>query len=126
MPFPYATPYDVEIRWRTLTDSEREVVSVLIDDAANIIAGRWPDISTRVFNGEIPEATLIRVISGMVRRAMMNRGSEGVTQTQATAGPFSTGATYTNPNNNLYLTADDIRDLDSFGFRGRSRMGWLA
>lgn len=126
MPFPYATPDDVEIRWRTLTDSEQDVVAVLIEDAADIIVGRWPDIPGRIVDGAIPEVTLVRVIAGMVRRAMMNRDSEGVTQMQATAGPFSGGATYSNPNNNLYLTADDIRALDSFGFRGRSRMGWLA
>ena len=123
---PYADVIDVEARWRPLSSAESQVAETLLDDASDMIRVRWPDMDARLQDGGVQQTTLVRVVSGMVRRAMMNRDVEGVTQMQQTTGPFSDGATFANPNNNLYLTADDIRALDVAGFSSRSRMGWLA
>lgn len=122
----FATVEDVEARWRSLSSDERSIADVLLDDASDIIRVRWPEMDARVLSGGISTQTLVRITAGMVRRAMMNRDVEGITQMQETTGPFSNGATYTNPNNNLYLSADDIRALDTDGFSPRVRMGWLA
>ena len=122
---PFANTSDVELRWRSLSTSEQPIAETLIDDASDMIRVRWPDIDSRVAGGSVSTTTMVRIVAGMVRRAMMNRDSEGVTQQQQTAGPFSQGATYSNPNNNLYLSADDIRQLDPAGFAPRVKMGWL-
>lgn len=124
--FPYAIPSDVETRWRPFKPGEEEVAEVLIDDAADMIRARWADIDDRIAAGSLSLQTVVRVIAGMVRRAMMNRDTEGMTQYQVTTGPFSGGGTYTNPNNNLYLSADDILSLDGGGYASKSRMGWLV
>lgn len=117
---------DVIDRWRPLSESEQDLAGVLIADASDMIRVRWTDIDTRISNGEVAASTARRIVAGMVRRAMMNRDVEGVTQHTEVAGPYTQAASYANPTNNLYLTADDIRALDPAGFRPRVRNGWLA
>lgn len=124
---PFATVTDLVVRWRSLSSAEETVVATtLLEDASDMVRSRWPDMDSRIATGGIQENTVIRVVAGMVRRAMMNRDVEGVTQLQQTTGPFSDGATFSNPNNNLYFSADDVRALDPYGYSSRSRMGWLA
>lgn len=122
----FATVQDVADRWRPLTSTEITLAGFLITDASDMVRVRWPDIDSRVSSGAIAESTLVRVVSGMVRRAMLNRDREGVVQMQETTGPFSEGATFANPTNNLYFSNDDILALQPTGFARRSRMGWLA
>lgn len=122
--FPYATTADVEIRWRPFLTGEEDVAEVLIQDAADIIRTRWADVDARIAAESLQETTVVRVIAGMVRRAMMNRDSEGVAQTTETAGPFSQTAKFANADGNLYLSAQDVKDLSSSSHR--SHVGWLA
>lgn len=122
----FATVADVEARWRPLSDPESAVVETLLADATDIIRVRWGDIDDRVESGAVRNVTLVRIVSAMVRRAMLNRDTEGLTQLQQGTGPFTDGMTFSNPNNNLYLSADDIAALDPYGYSKRSKMGWLA
>lgn len=122
--FPFANRSAVAARWRTITAGEEATVDVLLEDASDMIRVRWPDIDDRVAAGSVDSKTLVRIVSAMVRRAMMNRGNDGVKQEQSTAGPFSGQVTYSNPDGNLYLTAQDITDLSAP--TARATMGWLA
>lgn len=121
-----ATAQDVADRWRPLTTDEITLVNILLIDASDIVRVRFPDVDARILSGSLAVTTVVRVVAGMVRRAMMNRDTEGITQGSETVGPFAHSQTYANPNGNLYLTADDIRSFEPEGFSPRVRMGWLA
>lgn len=122
----YATVNDVELRWRPLSEQESAVAAVLIEDAEDIIRGRCADLDARVTSGDLRPGTVIRVVAAMVRRAMLNRDGEGVEQRTMTAGPFGDSARYVNPNNNLYLSADEAAALEPVTSAKGSRVGWLA
>lgn len=122
--FAFATKNDVAARWRALTVAEETLVDVLLEDASDMIRVRWPDIDDRVAAGTVDAKTLTRIVSAMVRRAVMNRSIEGVASQQTTAGPFSQNVTLSNADGNLYLTAQDIADLTAP--TPRATMGWLA
>lgn len=118
---------DVEARWRPLTSSERTIAETLIGDSIDILLTRWPSLEGHVDSGSVRNATVVRVVANMVRRAMLNRDAEGVSQIQDTTGPFSQGVTYANPNNNLYLSADEVAIFDLLcPSAPRMRNGWLA
>ncbi len=109
---PFATAQDVEDRWRTLTPEETAVADVLIVDASDIIRTRWPDVDARVASsGALTAGSLLRVVANMVKRAMINAGTEGLESRSQGAGPFSVSDKFANPNANLYLTSEDIRLL---------------
>lgn len=120
-----ATYQDVEARWRPLTPSETSVAETLLDDASDILRTRWPDVDSRLTSGSLTEATVVRVVATMVKRALMSAGAvEGVESSSQTAGPFAQTVQYANPTGNLYISADEARLFDG-GFR-QSRVGWLA
>lgn len=123
---PFATAFDVAARWRPLTDTEQAVADVLIGDASAMVRSRWPDVDQRVESGALAEADVLRVVAAMVKRAMINGPVEGVEQQSQAAGPFSLSQRFTNPNANLYFTAEDLRLFDPEGARTRAVVGWLA
>lgn len=104
----WATPNDVAVRWRLLSQAEIDTAAVLIEDAEDMILARWPDIETRLELGEVRAGSLRRAVSNMVKRAMIAGESGGISQQAQTAGPFTVSNTYSNPNGNLYLTKDEI------------------
>lgn len=122
----FATVADVEARWRPLTSGEQTIVLTLLDDASDIVRVRYPSIDSDLVSGTVAQATVVRVVAGMVRRAMINRDTEGITQGSEIVGPFQRSASYVNPNGNLYLSKDDLLALDPAGNSPRVRMGWLA
>lgn len=123
---PFATHTDVEARWRPLSSSEILVADTLLVDASSIIRERWTDVDARIASGALSADTLIRIVSQMVKRAMIVGDSEGLESQSQTAGPFGINQTYSNPNGNLYLNADDIAVLNGDGFTRRAKIGWLA
>lgn len=117
---------DVADRWRPLTPAEEVIVGVLIDDASDMIRVRFPNIDADVASGAISAITVRRVVAGMVRRAMINRSSEGITQGSEIVGPFQRSASYANPNGNLYLSKDDILAFEPWASGTQVRQAWLA
>lgn len=117
---------DVVDRWRPLSPDEEQIASVLISDASDIIRVRWPDVDYRLQVGSLSSSTTVRIVANMVRRAMLNRDNEGVTQGTEVTGPFTRSETYSNPNNNLYLSAEEVKALDPLGYGPRAKVGWLA
>jgi len=123
---PLATVEDVIARWRPLSTSEQLVAETLIEDASDMIRVRWPDVDARLFVETLRKQTVVRIVAGMVRRALMNRDAEGVEQLSHSTGPFGQSTSFVNPNNNLYLTTDDITALDVVEAAPRVFMGWLV
>jgi hypothetical protein len=126
MTSPFATAVDVELRWRPFTQAERDVADVLALDASDMIRSRWPDVDARITSASLTETSLIRVVAGMVKRAMISANSDGVESRTQAAGPFSISDKYANPTGSLYFTAEDIRLLDGDATSGGARNGWLA
>ena len=118
---PFATATDVAARWRTLTSEETDRANVLAADASDMIRSRWPDVDERVAAGTLSELSLTRVVANMVKRAMIVGNNEGLESHSEGAGPFNYSDKFTNPNANLYFTAEDVRLLT--GKRGGRAFG---
>lgn len=116
----FATPSDLEARWRPLSDDEENRAAVLLEDASLRVLRRFPTLEARIAAGTLQVQEVTAVVCGMVRRAMIAGGLDGVTQRTDGAGPYQQSVTYANPQGNLYLTADDLAIL-SAGGTGRVR-----
>lgn len=112
MATPFATYTDVEARWRTLTSEEQTTAATLAADASDMIRTRWPDVDDRIAAGSLTSPSLTRVVANMVKRAMIVGANEGLESHSEAAGPFNYSDKFTNPNANLYFTAEDVRLLD--------------
>lgn len=100
----YATVDDLIARWRTLSDDESAVASVLLDDVAVLIDSY----------GEPSSADAAKAVScSAVRRAMQASATDvfGVSQASMTAGSYQQQWTYANPSGDLYLTKQEKRML---------------
>jgi hypothetical protein len=113
----YAEPSDVADRWRPLTDEEERRARTLLMDASLRVRRRFPRIDDRITLGDLDPMEIAAVVAGMVKRAMISTGYEGVTQSTQAAGPFQSSQSFTNPNGNLYFTADDLAVLSDGGQR---------
>ena len=120
----FATAADVAARWRPLTSEETVIVETLLDDASDMIRVRFPSIDADLASGAVAASTVIRIVANMVKRAMLNRDTEGVTQGSETVGPFTHSNSYANPNGNLYLSKDDLLAFE--GYSTRVVQAWLA
>lgn len=120
---PFASPADLEKRWRGLSSDETDRASVLLEDATDLIKAECPHWKTAT------AATLRRITCAVVKRAMQGdavgdasapgvwpdpRGT--VASETHTTGPFSDTFTYANPDGTLFLRAAEVRLL---GGRGR-------
>ena len=113
----FATYEDVAARWRELTADEQSRATVLLDDAAVILRSR-----VAVVDGDEDQAAALKTVScNMVIRAMVAASSAafGVSELNATMGPFAQTARFANPNGDLYLTKQDRRIIGITGGRGR-------
>lgn len=115
----YASVDELESRWRTLSDAEKERASVLLDDAAVRI-----DIYAPLGETPTEQAVAIRKIvsCNMVQRSMAAGEGPGVTQGSETAGPFSASWTFANPTGDMYLSRSDRALLGG----GRARAGSVS
>ena len=123
---PFATSADVEARWRTLSEEDRDRADVLTYDASAMIRERWGDVDARIASGDISNESVIRVVASMVRRAMIAGDAEGLESRAQAAGIFSVNDKFANPMGNLYFTAADILVFEPEGSRSAVYQGWLA
>lgn len=112
-PTPFATHDDLGDRWHTLTDVETRQADVLLADASDKIRSRVPGANDADWvSGHA--LTLRRICCAMVKRVMQQSATglpDGVSQSTSTTGPFTDGYTWSNPDGNLYLTREELRDL---------------
>ena len=114
----YADVSDLEVRWRTLDESEQERAAVLLDDASAML-------DALIMVDETDESLMKRlkiVVCNMVERAMSTGGDlYGVTQQSMTAVGFSQQFSYANPTGDLYITKAEKRMLKISGKIGMAR-----
>lgn len=108
----WATPADVVTRWTgsEAPDEDDATIGVLVEDAEEIILGKYPNIDTRIKNGSLGVRTVIIVIAGMVQRAYQSR-QDGLTSYSNGVGSFSESGAYGDMRRGLYLTRDEISYL---------------
>lgn len=109
----FATVEDLEARWRDLDSDEEAKASTLLDDAGAMLTAL-----VDVDQTDEQQATLLKIVScSMVTRAMMAAESDnyGVSQLDYGMGPFSQAAHFSNPNGDMYLTAQEKRLLGITG-----------
>lgn len=70
----FATPSDLEDRWRPLSSDEKARALTLLSDASDMVREEFRDIDARVESGAVMQSTLVRIVAGMVKRQMMNEG----------------------------------------------------
>lgn len=75
-----ATPQDVAVRWRSLTDDEQLKASVLLDDSWTLIKLRNATIEARLTAATLDTAIVVMVQCAMVIRVLRN--PEGKRQEQ--------------------------------------------
>lgn len=105
----YATISDLERRWRPLSEADRAVAEVLLDDAALMI-----DTQTCIDLNDPMKVKVARKVScDMVQRAMASRetGAFGVSEQTISADIYSQRLSYSNPTGDLYLTSANKRML---------------
>lgn len=125
MVYSFATADDVTARWPDLgVDPSR--LEVLLEDASTWLSVWYPQIP------ELPssplDGALRLVVCQMVRRAVRSERFDGVEQSSESAGPYSYSVRMSNPDGNLFLTAQEKQTLDSLvggsgGRAGSVRMG---
>ena len=111
----FATIEDLEARWRTLSEAEVSKATALLDDASAILVAQVDVDPT-----DEQQATLLKVVCcSMVTRSMVASESDvyGISQLDYGMGPFSQAAHFSNPNGDLYLTAQE-RQLLGIGSGG--------
>ena len=81
----FATVADLTARWRSLSDEESSLALTLLADASAVIRNRFPDIDTRVSDGDLSADMPMIVAVNMVKRVLLN--PSGVKQ--ETTGPYS-------------------------------------
>lgn len=120
----YAEVSDLEVRWRILSEDERERAEALLGDASAML-----DAYLTVDEGDEKQMTLLKIVTcNMVERAMSTvDGLYGVTQQSITAVGFSQQNTYANPTGDLYITRNEKRMLGISGTgKGRTLMYQMA
>lgn len=106
----FADVSDIEVRWRTLTSSERNRATALIEDASAMLSALVENIDV---SDEEQMQLLNLVCCNMVIRAMSATevDSFGASNMSMTAGAYTQSWTYANPTGDMYLTKFEKRLL---------------
>lgn len=103
MAVPFATVEELKAGWSDFPDGGEALATILLARASRIIRADVPDVDARITAGTLDPDLVGDIACAMVKRAMLNSDTPGVSNTQETAGPFQQTFTYTNPSGDLYL-----------------------
>ena len=92
-PFPFATVEELKARWPDMPAGAEEHAEVLLEDASQFILDVCPSAA------DVLEGTRRRIVCSVVRRSIEAQSSPGagMSQFQATTGPFTNSFTPSNP-----------------------------
>jgi hypothetical protein len=113
----FATPEDLEKRWRPLLGPERDRAETLLGDASVMLRAEYPDLTARTTAvppalPELDPAVPLMVVCKMVKRSMLAAVDQPpVSAQQQSAGPFAQSLTFSNPTGDLYLSKAERRML---------------
>lgn len=100
---PFATVDDLKSGWLGFPEGEEALAGVLLARASRLIRAEVPDVDAQIQDGKLDQELVGDVVCAMVKRAMLNEDTAGVSNTQETTGPFSQTFTFANPSGDLYL-----------------------
>lgn len=69
---PLAETFDIEARWRPLTDAEQQIAPTLIDDASANVRAQAPGVDDRIADGSLDPMLVAGVVARMVIRVLRN------------------------------------------------------
>lgn len=102
----FAEADDLQARWRTLSQEEKDRATVLLEDAATWLAvwfKAYGDLAV-LASADSQLAEMLKILScSMVRRAMTTGAIEGAQSIYQVMGPFSSQVAFKNPDGNLYI-----------------------
>lgn len=118
---PFASPEDLEERWRPLEPSEEARAKALLADATALMMREMAASGVEVDEGDEVQAQALKAVCCAVVRRCMGAPIDGptVSNTSQTAGPFSQSFTYSSPSGDMYLTSGEKRELGV----GKARIG---
>lgn len=102
----FASVEDLELRWKSLDESDKERAEALLLDASAYLLSQLNRSGIEVDGeDEIQSHNLKTVVCAMVKRIMaISDKLFGVSQFSQTAGSFTEMGTAANPNGDMYLT----------------------
>lgn len=115
MAAPFASVDDLAARWRPLCGDELGRAMAALEDASAVIRMVVPDVDDRIIADTLDADVPRMVACWVAKRALIGNDTGGVSQLQQTVGPFSQGATYTNPLGDIYLTRQEKKLLGASG-----------
>ncbi|MDR2256980.1 MAG: hypothetical protein LBE25_13450 [Arthrobacter sp.] len=111
----YASLSDLQSHWPGLPGGREDEAKQKLHEASVEIRALYPDVDTRVLNGDLDADVPRLVACRMVKRSMdtpdIPGGSGAVTQVSQTAGPMSTSYSFANTDGALFLSGADKRLL---------------
>lgn len=118
----WATPEDLTTRYPQALDQSDKRLEALLADAEAAIAAELADAGISTDAESVTDtlaANLKAVECSMVARALAasSANAVGVSQVSQTAGPINMSQTFSNPTEDLYLTAADRKKLGITGGR---------
>lgn len=115
----WASPQDIQDRWvGTDVPQDEYLLTQLIQDAEAVILAEYPRIQARIDSAELPQTTVVMVISRMVSRVIRN--PEALTYLQQTTGPFGQARNYGSAPQDIWLT-DNEKSLLAPQTRGKAK-----
>lgn len=103
---------DLEARFRTLDEHEKERATALLSDASAILHSEFARLGREIDpDDEVQAMNLTRVCCSMVRRVMASRSDADLKSTMLTAGAYSEQLTFANPTGDMYITKNERRSL---------------
>lgn len=117
----YASVDELAERWRPLSESEKKVAAVLLEDAATILDA---ELERCHLTAEGRSDKLRYVSCQMVRRQMASDVGGDFSSISRTAGSFTEQIAPSNPSGDMYLTSNERRLLGVPLNRGRVAHVW--
>lgn len=109
----FATIEELESRWRSLKDTEKDRAETLLLDASVKIVSMCKQHGVTIDEeDEVQAHSLVSISCEMVKRAMLaSVDMAPTTNYSQAAGGYSESFTYANPTGDLYLTSAEKREL---------------
>lgn len=115
----YANSDALALRWPSLPASQYTEADQLCADASVYLRTQYPGIDTQQATDADLADVLEIVVCNIVKRQMLTV-TPGVSQESTGTGPYNHSVTYSNPMQNLFLTAGEDAMIRGYQPRGQS------
>ena len=99
----FATTDDLAKHWKGYDGSDSEYADQELANAALWLRVWFPGVADAALTNEDLREALVMVSCKMVKRALLNEDSEGLTSESETTGPFAYQVAFRNPDGDLFI-----------------------